>query len=828
MNINIKDNLSSNITVKSNIFSREGKMSKDINFLQKISGHNALDKARELGILMVENFTEIQKKEFFKDVKCTYSNEGDINYGKVCIDGQIKWDLRCENYKCENFSDCMPRIRKEDIDKKFKEISKRRLDFEEFLGNLEILENEVQDFYPTIEKDFLEIEKKEGDLKEDFIEKIETQNIEEELKVIEKQLKEKCSQEIEQNGKLSKQRFNFFKKQPIYKGKIVEQEEIINSSLNDKIFVDAGPGTGKTYIVIERLKKLLQDGQVKPDEILVLCFTRAAIGEIQKRLKDINANLKVNSLYVRTFDSFASDFLYSLEQENINLNDYDFDGRIEQAIIELNKNKGVLIYKYLIVDEIQDLVGVRARLVQTLLESLNCGFILLGDLCQAIYDYQIKDIENEIDSVKFQDWLCKNIKNLKIYNLECNHRFNSMIGNYNNCFREIVLLKDDFNKVEKLKTLISEFPLKDFGSKTHRYIELHNIKNSAFLMRDNYQVLSFSYNLKVNNIPHRVIRNLKPDVLDPFWGKALPAYHKDTLSYDEFKYICTENSIIDSYEIDEKWESLKSLVKNGSSRLETSELFQNFHKKQNKSNNLFLNEQAEIIVSTIHQAKGKEFKNVYFIYEEDRFDYKDITEEAKVYYVAATRAMEELNSFNFKYKKFRKKINYDDRFVQIRGYFKKKGESYIDSVEVGIKNDIDSIGFVSKELFLSNEGVEKNQEYIMSNVKRGDEILLRICPINNEFYYKIFHITNEKEHLIGKMSLSFSRALFQAYKQIRNFPGMNPKFYPYEIHQGLFVDNLCSYTKDYFDDSQLPKKYKDRCVWSGITITGLGSTSRRT
>src|SRR3954469_8252928 len=47
----------------------------------------------------------------------------------------------------------------------------------------------------------------------------------------------------------------------------------------------AGPGTGKTWALTRRVVHLVQS-EVLPTEILVLAFTRAAVQEVRKRLRD--------------------------------------------------------------------------------------------------------------------------------------------------------------------------------------------------------------------------------------------------------------------------------------------------------------------------------------------------------------------------------------------------------------------------------------------------------------------------------------------------------------------------------------------------------------
>lgn len=49
------------------------------------------------------------------------------------------------------------------------------------------------------------------------------------------------------------------------------------------MLVLAGPGSGKTSVITERTARLILDGHVKPSEILVITFTRAAANEMRQR-----------------------------------------------------------------------------------------------------------------------------------------------------------------------------------------------------------------------------------------------------------------------------------------------------------------------------------------------------------------------------------------------------------------------------------------------------------------------------------------------------------------------------------------------------------------
>ena len=47
----------------------------------------------------------------------------------------------------------------------------------------------------------------------------------------------------------------------------------------------AGPGSGKTLTVVNRIKYLIEERNVRPEEILVITFTKFAAQEMKQRLK---------------------------------------------------------------------------------------------------------------------------------------------------------------------------------------------------------------------------------------------------------------------------------------------------------------------------------------------------------------------------------------------------------------------------------------------------------------------------------------------------------------------------------------------------------------
>ena len=67
-----------------------------------------------------------------------------------------------------------------------------------------------------------------------------------------------------------------------------KNQQICIDNIEGKYLVLAGPGTGKTFTIVERIKNMLQKG-INPEKILCLTFTDAAASEMKKRIeKELN------------------------------------------------------------------------------------------------------------------------------------------------------------------------------------------------------------------------------------------------------------------------------------------------------------------------------------------------------------------------------------------------------------------------------------------------------------------------------------------------------------------------------------------------------------
>ena len=84
-----------------------------------------------------------------------------------------------------------------------------------------------------------------------------------------------------------------------------EQKNAVRYPYDKPLMVAAGPGSGKTRVVAERVKDLILNQDVKPEKILCVTFTRAGQKAMEDRLKtdkDLEKEgVKFPNNQVRTF-----------------------------------------------------------------------------------------------------------------------------------------------------------------------------------------------------------------------------------------------------------------------------------------------------------------------------------------------------------------------------------------------------------------------------------------------------------------------------------------------------------------------------------------------
>ena len=91
-----------------------------------------------------------------------------------------------------------------------------------------------------------------------------------------------------------------------------KQQEAIDN-LKGQIMLLAGPGTGKTFTIIQRIEKMLAQG-IEPSSILCLTFSDAAATEMKQRLTK-KMGILASSVDIYTYHSFCNDIIKLYPQQ---------------------------------------------------------------------------------------------------------------------------------------------------------------------------------------------------------------------------------------------------------------------------------------------------------------------------------------------------------------------------------------------------------------------------------------------------------------------------------------------------------------------------------
>lgn len=778
----------SNIQPLSNIYSLNEGILEDSAFLDQVKGKSAigimLDRyKRRTG--QNKQLTELQQLQYEEDMYCSLlDDKNELVFGYVMVDGKLKSECRCYNHRCKHFKSCRPDYDLSVMPRPFNH---------EIINPIAAWEDHHTEQPDDIDFSYLMgngRSKENNDIVIEF-----------------------TGDDFSFSVNIDKEKENI-------------QDLVIEASAQKRSLVIAGPGTGKTYTLIKRIQHLIEIQNVDINEMVVLSFSRAAIAEIKQRtISSVDQNEYgynvIQDVEIRTFDSFATYLLREIEPET-DLTGNTYNDRIEMAINCIERNPGLFeTAKHIIVDEIQDLVGVRARLVRTILEHSTCGFTFLGDPCQAIYEFQVADSPDKLGSLSFLAWLKDTYNDdLNEINFQRNYRQSHQLAAMGSGVRQSLFKSDERAQVDSLLKTINSIDhlgnIEDFAIR----MRLEPDKKYAVLCRDNGKVLRVSKLLRDHNVRHTVQRPSTYKSLDRWIAEVLGKYNRRFMEYDEFLGIYNDLMIqpINGDPIG-YWSILKNIEGEGGSRINMDSFSYKFNKTYTMVGGLETVPQTNLVVSTIHRAKGREYDEVILLDNDlNTKHWSSVADEVRNYYVAMTRPKEKLYLSHLD--------NEYQRLVRSRwvytGYNRSKKKRFLSSIEVGLERDIELISFVDTNLHGSEEAVLLNQEYICNHVYPGDHVVL---VKSNDIHfgpakYNIFH----NGRCIGSMSSLFSDDLFQSLKEVENFYSReNPDYYPKKLNE-VYIDNVCSYVVPAIG-LNVPEIFRKTMIWNGVYLTGLGRIS---
>ena len=199
--------------------------------------------------------------------------------------------------------------------------------------------------------------------------------------------------------------------------------ETISDKESRCIVVAAGPGSGKTRVLVHKLASLLLLEDVKHEQLLMLTFSRAAATEFKQRLMGLIGNA-AHFVEIKTFHSYCFDLLGRIG----NLDDVkDVVSRAAQMINDGEVEPSRIAKTVLVIDEAQDMSAEEYALVHALMAANEeMRVIAVGDDDQNIFEFRGSDS-------KFMAQLLK----------ESNGRFIEMTENFRSS-QHIVEFANDF------------------------------------------------------------------------------------------------------------------------------------------------------------------------------------------------------------------------------------------------------------------------------------------------------------------------------------------------------------------------------------------------
>lgn len=185
-----------------------------------------------------------------------------------------------------------------------------------------------------------------------------------------------------------------------------EQQAIVAAPQDGNYLVLAGPGAGKTRVIVHRVAWLLRECMALPEEVMVLAYNRSAAVEIKRRLWALigadAAGVAVQTLHGLAMRLTGTSYAVALERgESV-----DFGAVIRSATERLRaaeagdgvgpsvaRDRLLAGLRYLLVDEYQDINGDHYALISALAgrslptEEDRLSLMVVGDDDQNIYAF---------------------------------------------------------------------------------------------------------------------------------------------------------------------------------------------------------------------------------------------------------------------------------------------------------------------------------------------------------------------------------------------------------------------------------------------------------
>jgi ATP-dependent DNA helicase RecQ len=419
------------------------------------------------------------------------------------------------------------------------------------------------------------------------------------------------------------------------------QRRIIDDKNSQYIVVAAGPGSGKTKVLVHKLASLLLMEDVKHEQLLMVTFSRAAATEFKKRLIDLIGNA-AHFIDMKTFHSYCFDLLGKVGTLD------KASSIIKIATDKIKKNEveiSRITKTVLVIDEAQDMDKDEFELIKVLMEkNEEMRVIAVGDDDQNIYEWRGANSKYLLSFIEE--------KKATKYELITNYRSKSNLVSFTNQFVKTI--------DGRMKEIPVEAKQEDNGT-----IKIVHYKNNNLINPLIDEILSTGLSGTTCVLTHKneeafqvagllTKKGLQAKLIQSNDGFRLYDLAEIRFFFQELKldddvfiisddvWVAAKRKVFERYKHSPKFEICKNLIKD----FEATNIKRKYKSdfdvfiRESKLED-FINENGEtIFVSTIHKAKGKEFDNVFLMLE--NFEANEDQKKRQLY-VAMTRAKQRLS-----------------------------------------------------------------------------------------------------------------------------------------------------------------------------------------
>ncbi len=419
------------------------------------------------------------------------------------------------------------------------------------------------------------------------------------------------------------------------------QLSIIKDKEAPYIAVAAGPGSGKTRVLVHKLASLLLMEDVKHEQLLMVTFSRAAATEFKKRLINLIGNAAL-FVEIKTFHAYCFDLLGKVGSvEKAQTIIHDTVDKIRNRDIEPNR----ITKTVLVIDEAQDMDAHEFELIKALMEhNEEMRVIAVGDDDQNIYEFR------GASSQYLEQFITE--QKAKKTELVENYRSKANLVNFSNQF------------VAKISHRLKQTPIishttENGNVRVVRYLHENlivpvvkdimssDLKGSTcILTHTNFEAIQITGLLVSKGLPAKLIQT--NDGFSLFNMQEI-RFFIEALYLSEDKFVISDEKWTEAKR--KLWSKYKSstnidicihLIKNFEDSNPKQKYRSDFEVfvKESKVEDFVSSNGEQLFVSTIHKAKGKEFDNVFLML--DGFNPQTDAEKRQLY-VAMTRAKENLS-----------------------------------------------------------------------------------------------------------------------------------------------------------------------------------------